>query len=66
MVQRIFGVGIAEDAALLRLGTAVVLKWSMIPGPLRDELIQQALAVGNHDPEVFRGIIDRLVQRTSE
>jgi hypothetical protein len=63
MVHRMFSLGLAEDAALLRLGTALILKWSLLPSPVQDQLIQQALAIGDQDPEVMRGIIERLLAR---
>jgi hypothetical protein len=65
MVNRLFGTGLAEDAALLRLGTALILKWSLLPTPLREEIIQQALALGDQEPETLRGIIERLLKRAS-
>lgn len=49
-----------------RLGAAVVLKWSLVPEPLREQIVQQALAIGNYDDEMMKEIISRLLRRMSD
>ena len=56
MLDRIFKNVLNKDLALQRLGSAVVLQWSTLPAPAQDAIVQQALAMADHDARVHEQI----------
>jgi hypothetical protein len=57
MVARIFRNSPTREAALTRLGAAVVLHWAAIPPDLQQMLEQQALAMSDDDIRLHAEIV---------
>ena len=56
MLDRIFKNVLNKDLALQRLGSAVVLQWSALSAPAQEAIVQQALAMADHDVRVSEQI----------
>jgi len=50
MVAKAFKLDLDEELVLQLLGAAIVLRWSVLPTGLQDELVQQVQAMAGNEP----------------